>query len=214
MAAESKSLFQSVGKVAFYMVIIACYVSAILLRKAGYFYDTPVVLFLLAGVAYSGIIGLLGDYAWRIRKTRWVFIPVLLLFEVLSELVYTAQFRDVAFYLSLPGALLYPVYGLLFLTSGFKLIKSKEPKLGLAFVVLGVLAASLVAWEYISLFPEDYSKSALPWRILYLANFGWLLFIEFAFPKLREKGYTIESGILSISLVAVSLMYLFRFLFT
>ena len=214
MAEAQKPLFQSIGRIAFYTVILVCYVSAILLRKAGYFYENPVVLFMLAGVAYAGIIGLLGDYAWRIRKTRWVAIPIFLLFEVLSELVYTAQFRDIAFLLSLPGALLYPVYGIMFLTAGVGIARKGERRLGLSFVVLGLLVTSLFGWEYVTLYPEDYSKSALIWRILYLSTFGWLLFLEFAFPRLREQGRKVEGEILSISLVVVSIMYLFRFLLT
>lgn len=212
-APQKKGIFQALARVGFYTIILACYVSSILLRKLGYFYETPVVLFLLAGIAFSGIIGLLGDYIWRIRKTPWVWIPILLLFEILAELVYTAGFRGVALLLSIPGSFLYPVFGLLFLIKGFRILRA-EKKLGLSFIVLGLLATSLITWEYVSWYPEDYSKSALQFRILYLATFGWLLFMEFVFPRIEDRGYKIESQILSLSLVAVAIMYFMRFLFT
>ncbi|MEM6270579.1 MAG: hypothetical protein AAF998_14155 [Bacteroidota bacterium] len=200
------------GQIFLYIFFTACFVAGALIKQYTLLPEQPFVAPLLAAISFCGAIGLLGDYTWRIRHSLWALVPALLIAEIMGSLVSKAGFSGLAYYIYIPGALVFLAYGLLCLRSGVGLLKS-DRGLALKFVVLGVLTLPILAWEFITLYPDEYNYYHIGWRILYLAVFLWLLVIDFTTDFSRRPAIMIERQILRLSLLVVAAMYFERFVF-
>jgi hypothetical protein len=195
-----------------YVFLVACFAAGAFVKQFTLFPDKPWIPALLVAIAFCGAIGLLADYAWRIKDSLWMLVPSLLAAEVIGDLINNAGFRSIAYWLYIPGALLFLVYGFLFLRSGIRILK-KDRNLGLKLIVLGLLTLPITGWEYVTYFPNDYNSSDNGWRLLYLAVFLWLLIIDFTTDFSRRSELVIERQILRISLLVIAAMYFVRFVF-
>lgn len=195
-----------------YVILGACFAAGAFVKQFTLFPDKPWVPALLVAIAFCGAIGLLADYAWRIKDSLWMLVPSLLCMEIVGDLINNAGFRDLSFWLYIPAAFLFLVYGLLFLRSGLRLIK-KDRSLGLKFAVLGLLTVPISVWEYVTYYPGLYDSSHILWRILYLAVFLWLLLIDFSTKFSKWPELLIQKQILRLSLLVIAGMYFVRFVF-
>lgn len=188
------------------LLILSFGIGAYLKQFGGALPHEPFAIF-----AFCGTFGLLLDYAWRIRKTWETLIPLLLACEVLGDLLYNGQFRQIAFYVYLPGALLFPVYGILFFRKGV-LINQHHPSLSWKLIILGVLSTTLFSWEVATYFPAKLNPHAPLLRVLFLITFAFLLFIDFS-TRFPQNALKQEKQILRVSLVVISIMYFVKFVF-
>lgn len=195
-----------------YVILGMCFAAGAFVKQFTLFPDKPWIPALLVAIAFCGAIGLLADYAWRIKNSLWMLVPSLLATEIIGDLINNAGFRSLSFWLYIPAAFLFVVYGLLFLRSGVRMMK-KDRNLGLKFVVLGLLTMPISAWEYITYYPTLYDASHLGWRILYMSVFLWLLVIDFSTRFSKWPELLIEKQILRLSLLVIASMYFVRFVF-
>ncbi|HHG83507.1 MAG TPA: hypothetical protein ENJ82_02060 [Bacteroidetes bacterium] len=195
-----------------YLALIICFLSGVFIKQFSLLYAYPFVHPLLVAIAFCGAIGLLLDYTARIRTSAWALVPALLALEMTGDLISGANFRDIAFWFYIPGALLFVVYAALFIRRGIQL-QSKDRSLGLKLIVLGLLSGPIVLWEYATYFPATYQTSHIGFRILYLAVFAWLLFIDFSTDFALRPQLKIEKQILRLSLLVIAGMYFVRFVF-
>jgi hypothetical protein len=207
-----ESVQEAMTRNTLYIILIACFAAGAFIKQFTLLPDKPWVPALLAAVAFCGAIGLLADYAWRISKSLWMLVPALLASEIMGDLINNAGFRDLAFWLYIPGALVFLVYGLLYLRSGLRLLKT-DRGVGLKFMVLGLLTLPITAWEYVTYYPKEYDYSHIGWRVLYLTVFLWLLVVDFTTDFSRRTELVIERQILRVSLLVIAAMYFVRFVF-
>jgi len=193
-------------RVYFYIFLILCFCLGAFFKQFDLFYPKPFV-----ALAFAGATGLLVDYAWRIRHTVYWIIPALLACEVTGDLIYNANFRSIAWWLYIPGALVFVAYGILFFRKGILILK-EHPRTSTKFMVLGLLSSSLISWEYATYHYLEINTSALIFKILFLATFAWLLFIDFT-TQPAKSGMKVEQQILRVSLLVISAMYFTRFIF-
>lgn len=191
----------------FYIFLILCFLLGVFFKQFDLFYPKPFVV-----VAFCGAIGLLAEYASRIRDSWFWLVPALLASELIGDLIYNAQFPGIAFWLYIPGALLFPVYGILFIRSGLALRKS-DRGVAIKFIVLGILAFSLVSWEYVTYYPESFDPHHLVFQVMYLATFAWLLLIDYTTDFSKRPHLKIERQILRLSLMVIAAMIFIRFVF-
>lgn len=194
-------------RIFFYIFLVLSFCLGVFFKQFSIFYYKPFV-----AISFAGAIGLLADYAWRIRGTVYWIIPALLATEVTSDLLKNAGYSSLAYWLSFPGALVFVAFGVLFVRKGILLLK-KERGLGIKFLVLGIIGSSLVSWEYATYNYLQIQTSALIFKILFLATFAWLLFIDFT-EQPAKKGFVTEQQILRVSLLVIAVMYFTRFIFT
>jgi hypothetical protein len=120
--------------------------------------------------------------------------------------------------------MLYPIYGLLFIRKGIQLMTGKtqseltgfekeDRNLGWKFVILGIMAISMLSWEYATYHPRSINTAGMLFKGIYLGVFFWLLFIDYTSKNLRERGFKIEKEILNQSLLVIAIMYFVRFVF-
>jgi|GEM_PF-2802249 len=192
----------------FHLVLTASFFIGIYFKQYSIFYPEPFVF-----LAFAGVLAILGDYAWRIRNESimWL-IPTLLGIELLGTLVSKAGLADIAFVLYILGATLFLVYGVLFIRRGI-LSRGVGQGIPWKFIVLGLLIIPISGWELITYFPQEYEKSLLPWRILYLSGFAWLIFIDLTTQFKDKPGFKIEKDILRYSMLVLAGMYFDRFIF-
>ena len=197
-----------VKRTAFHLFLALSFFTGIYFKQFDIFYPEPFVF-----IAFCGVLGILIDYIVKIRKQSilWL-IPALFVCELLGVLVSKAGFGMVANVLYVPGALLFLVYGVLFIWKGWQY---RERKQGIMwkFIILGILMIPLTAWEAITYFPQDFEKALLEWRIVYLAAFTWLIFIDLTTNLKKENGMGVEKEILRYSLLVLAGMYFDRFIF-
>lgn len=216
-----KSIFASaMARNLFYIFLVLCFCLGAFFKQFDLFYPKPFVV-----IAFSGAIGLLIDYALRIKNSLWVLVPALLATEILGDLIFNAQLYKVSFYIYLVGLLLYPVYGLLFIRQGIRIRQGKigletEPgwkernrNLSWKFIILGLCSISMTMWEYATYFPVKYNTADIVFKITYLATFAWLLFMDITTRDLEKRGFKTERQILTLSLMVIAIMYFTRFIF-
>jgi hypothetical protein len=199
-------------RILFYVFLALCFLLAAFFNQFGIFYDYSMVVKLLAAIAFCGVIGLLVDFAFRIGKTWFWPIPVLTAAEFAGDLIFKAGFWDLAKYTYTLSAMLWPVFGILFIIKGIKIFK-QEKWLGFKFIWLGIMASAVIGWEYVTYFPEEYDKSHWAWRTLYLAIFMWLLVIDFTTDFSKRPEMKAEKQILRVSLLLIATWYFTRFIF-
>jgi hypothetical protein len=202
---------QQAWRIVFYSFLGICFALAVFFNQFGILHGTPIVVKLLGLVAFCGTMGLLMDYAYRIKHSWLWLIPALTALEFLGDAVLKFDVRF-AFYIYQVSALLWPVYGVLFVVRGSKLLGT-DRGLGIKFIVLGILAAGIIGWEYTTLFPQKYDYSHWGWRFLYLATFAWLLFIDYTTDFSKRPDMKIEKQIMRLSLLLIAVWYFVRFIF-
>lgn len=192
----------------FHLLLTLSFFIGIYFKQYSIFYPEPFVF-----LAFAGVLAILGDYAWRIRKESimWL-IPTLLGIELLGTLVSKAGLQDIATPLYVLGASLFLVYGILFIRKGI-LSRGEQQGLSWKFIILGLLIMPISGWELITYFPQDFEKSLLSWRILYLVGFAWLIFIDLTTNLKDKPGFKVERVILRYSLLVMAGMYFDRFIF-
>lgn len=202
------SLTPSARRTLYHLFLATCFGLGVYFNQYDVFYPEPFIL-----MAFAGAIGILVEYALRVRSESpmWV-IPALLAVELTASLVSKAGFSGLAFALYIPGALLFLVYGILFIRSA---IRNRSAGMGIfpKFLVLGISSAFISAWELVTYFPFTFDKSHLGWRILYLFVMAWLLLVDFTTRLDQLPGMKVEKQILRISLLVISAMYFERFIF-
>lgn len=191
----------------FYIFLVICFCLGAFFKQFDLFYPKPFVL-----VAFCGAIGLLIDYAWRIRRNLFWIVPAFLACELIGDLINAAGFREAAKIPYIPGALVFMAFGVLFIRSGLKQLP-REKGLAAKFVMLGLVAISLTLHEAVTYFPQDYDPSNILFRGLYLLCFACLIFVDVTtdfskFPQLK-----VEKQILRVSLIVIAVMYFVRFIF-
>ena len=193
----------------FYGFLVLCFLLGVFFKQFDLFYPTHLFLAL---IAFSGAIGLLWEYAWKIRKSRWALVPFLVALEFFGDVLQNAGLWDFSFYIYLISMLVFPVYGGLFIHRGTQLFGG-DRGLGVKFIVLGVLATSLLSWEIATYFPDQIDSSHIWFRALFLAVFAWLLVIDFTTDFSKRPEMKIERDILRMSLLVMSAWYFVRFVF-
>lgn len=211
-------------RVLFYLVLIVCFCLGAYFKQFGIFYKQPWLVSGLVAISFAGAIGLLLDYASRIKKSLWALVPFLLAVEVMGDLLYNAQLRDFSYYVYFGGMMLYPIYGLLFIRKGVQLLNGQSKSLipgferadkflALKFLLLGILAISMLTWEYATYHSRTINTSGMLFKGIYMGVFLWLLVIDFSTQRLDERGFKIEREILNNSLLVIAIMYFVRFVF-
>ncbi len=192
----------------FHVFLALSFFTGIYFKQFDIFYPEPFVF-----LAFAGVLGILFDYTWKIRKESnlWL-IPALFACELLGVLISKAGFTIAADVLYVPGAMLFLVYGILFISKGIK-YKHEGQGITFKFVVLGLLIIPLSGWELITYFPHDFEKSLLVWRIVYLAGFAWLILIDLTTNLGKEPKLKVEKDILRYSMLVLAGMYFDRFIF-
>lgn len=192
----------------FHLFLTLSFFTGIYFKQFDIFYPEPFVF-----LAFAGVLGILIDYTWKIRKESnlWL-IPALFACELLGVLVSKAGFSLAANILYVPGGMLFAVYGILFIMKGIK-YKERKQKLTLKFVILGLLIIPLSVWELITYFPENFEKSLLLWRIVYLVGFAWLIIIDLTTNLNDKPQMKVEKDILRYSMLVLAGMYFDRFIF-
>lgn len=198
-------------RITFYFFLGICYALAVFFNQFGILHETPIVVKMLGLIAFCGVMGLLMDYAYRIKHTWLWLIPALTALEFMGDAVFKFDFR-IAFYIYQVSALLWPVYGALFLLKGGGILKT-DRALGIKFIVLGMMVTAIVGWEYATLFPSEYDSSHWGWRSLYLAVFAWLLVIDWTTDFSKRPTMKVEKDILRLSLLMIAVWYFVRFIF-
>ena len=198
-------------RVVFYSLLGICFALAVFFNQFGILHDKPLVVKLLGLVAFCGTMGLLMDYAFRIKFTWFWLIPALTALEFMGDAVLKFDVRY-AFWIYQVSAFLWPAYGILFMIRGSQLLPT-DRGLGIKFIVLGLLSASIIGWEYTTLFPQQYDYSHWGWRSLYLGVFAWLLFIDFTTDFKKRPEMKVEKQILRLSLLMIAVWYFVRFIF-
>lgn len=192
----------------FHVLLLLCFLTGVYFKQFDIWHAEPFAL-----IAFAGTIGILVDYAVRIRKASilWL-IPALLATELIATLTSKAGLPAIADVLYVPGGLLFLVYGILFVRSG---LQNRKAGQGISFklIGLGVMTAAITAWEVITYFPYEFDKSHLGWRILYLAVFAWLLMIDLSTNFRDKPELKYEKDILRLSLLVIAAMYFDRFIF-
>jgi hypothetical protein len=199
-------------RVPFYIFLGLCFGLAAFFNQFGIFHDQPIVTKLLGAIAFCGTIGLLADYANRIRYTWFWLIPALAAVEFFGDLIYKAGWWDIARIIYMVSAMLWPVYGMLFIVKGAQLWRT-DRSVGMKFIVLGFLASAVLGWEYVTAFPEEYDYSHWGWRSLYLAIFAWLLFIDWTTDFSKRPHLKVQMQIIRVSLLLIAVWYFVRFIF-
>lgn len=202
----------SVLKIVFYVFLGICFGLAAFFNQFGIFSANNPIPKVLAAIAFCGTIGLLGDYAYRIKHNILWLIPALAALEFFGDLVYKAGWWDIAKGIYTVSALLWPVYGVLFMMRGGQNIKT-DRGLGIKFIILGILATAVLGWEYVTYFPEQYDYSHWGWRSLYLGIFAWLLVIDWTTDFSKRAHLAVEATIVRHSLLLISVWYFVRFIF-
>jgi hypothetical protein len=202
---------QQVWRIVFYVFLGVCFALAVFFNQFGILHETPLIVKLLGLIAYCGTMGLLMDYAYRIKHTWLWLIPALTALEFMGDAVLKFDVRF-AFYIYQASALLWPVYGALFVIKGAKLL-STDRGLGIKLIVLGCLATAVIGWEFTTLFPQEYDPSHWGWRSLYLSVFAWLLVIDFTTDFSKRPTMKVERQILRLSLLMIAVWYFVRFIF-
>jgi len=197
----------NLSKNIFYAVLVLSFATGVFFKQFGIFTYQPFLL-----VSFCGTIGLLLDYAWRIRKSWWALVPFLTGLEFFGDLASAAGLRESAFWVYLVSASLFPVYGYLFMWKGAQLWKEDRP-VSWKFIVLGVLSTSLVAWEIATYFPHQIENTHIGFRVMYLSVFAWLLFIDYTVDFSNRPQLEIEKQILRVSLLIMATFYFVRFVF-
>lgn len=192
----------------FHLFLLISFGLGFYFKQYDVFYPEPFAL-----VAFCGVLGILIDYISKIRKASilWL-IPALFGAELLGVLISKAGFPMVANILYVPGGLLFLIYGVLFIWRGIQ-HKNEGQKITFKFVVLGLLIIPITAWEVITYFPEQFEKSLLPWRILYLAGFTWMILIDLTTNFNDKPEMKVEKDILRYSMLVMAGMYFDRFIF-
>lgn len=199
-------------KIVFYVFLGVCFGLAAFFNQFGIFPATNPIPKVLAAIAFCGTIGLLSDYAYRIKHSIFWLIPALTALEFFGDLVYKAGWWDIAKGIYTVSALLWPVYGVLFMMRGGQIIKT-DRGLGIKLIFLGVLATAVLGWEYVTYFPEQYDYSHWGWRSLYLGIFFWLLVIDWTTDFSKRAHLYVEATILRHSLLLIAVWYFVRFIF-
>lgn len=199
----------AVSRNIFYGFLATCFLLGVFFKQFDLFH--PAHMF-LAAIAFSGVVGLLWEYAWNIRKQVWALIPFLAAMEFFGDLVYNADLKAVAFYIYLLSMLIFPVYGVLFFRRGMTLLRT-DRLLGVELLVLGVLAVLPLSWEVATYFPHDIQSSHLGFRVLFLALLGWLLVIDFTVDFSKRPDMKVERQILRVSVLILSAWFFARFVF-
>lgn len=199
----------AVSRNIFYGFLTLCFLLGVFFKQFDLFYPTHMFL---AAIAFSGVVGLLWEYAWKIRKSVWALIPFLTAMEFFGDLVYNADLKVVAFYIYMLSMMLFPVYGVLFFKRGMELWQS-DRRLSWELMVLGVLAVLPLSWEIATYFPEQIQSSHLGFRVLFLAVMAWLLVIDFTIDFRKRPEMVIERQILRVSLLVMSAWFFARFVF-
>jgi hypothetical protein len=202
---------QQAWRIVFYAFLGICFALAVFFNQFGILHGTPLVVKMLGLVAYCGTMGLLMDYAYRIKQSWFWLIPALTALEFMGDAVLKFD-TFFAFIIYQVSALLWPVFGALFIVRGAKLLKT-DKGLGIKLIILGVLASAILGWEYATLYPRYYDPSHWGWRSLYLAVFAWLLVIDFTTDFSKRPEMKIEKQILRLSLLMIAVWYFVRFIF-
>ncbi len=210
MVAESNS--KNYWRIPFYVALFLCFALAAFFNQYGIFPAANPIPRILAAIAFCGTIGLLADYAFRIKSSSFWLIPALAATEFFGDLVYKAGWWDIAKGIYTVSAFLWPVYGILFIFKGSQLFKT-DKGLAIKLIVLGLLASAVLGWEYVTYFPEEFNKSHWAWRSLYLAIFGWLLMIDWTTDFSKRPQLKIEMQILRVSMLLIAVWYFVRFIF-
>lgn len=208
----------------FYLFLVVCFGLGAYFKQFGIFYEYPWIVSGLVAIAFAGAIGLLMDYAAKIKHSLWALVPALLAMEVMGDLLYNAQLRDFSYYVYFGGMMLYPIYGLLFIRKGVQLVSGKaqsdltgyekrDKQLGWKFMVLGLLTISMLSWEYATYHPRSINTAGMLFKGIYMGVFFWLLYIDYSSKDLPERGFKIEKEILNQSLLVIAIMYFVRFVF-
>lgn len=202
---------QEAWRIIFYSALGICFALAVFFNQFGILHGTPIVVKILGLIAYAGTMGLLMDYAYRIKHSWFWLIPAFTALEFLGDAVIKFDVRF-AFYIYQASALLWPVYGIIFIVKGARMV-GKELWMGIKYMVLGFLAAGILGWEYTTLFPQQYDYSHWGWRSLYLAVFAWLLVIDYTTDFSKRPEMKIDKQILRMSLLMIAVWYFVRFIF-
>ena len=96
-------------RILFYIFLGLCFALAAFFNQFGILHDYPIVTKLLGAISFCGVIGLLGDYAFRIKDSWFWLIPALTALEFAGDLVYKAGFFAPASYIYGVSALLWAV---------------------------------------------------------------------------------------------------------
>lgn len=201
-----------VARIIFYVFLGVCFALAVFFNQFGIFHSVPLVVKGLGLIAFSGTMGLLMDYAYRIKDNWLALIPVFTALEFMGDAVLKFDVRY-AFYIYQVSALLWPIYGILFIGRGIGRIRKGDRGLGVKLIVLGALAAMVIGWEFTTLFPQQYDYSHWGWRTLYLSIFAWLLFIDYTTDFSKRPEMKVEKQILRLSLLMIAVWYFVRFIF-
>lgn len=165
-------------------------------------------------VAFCGAVGLLVDYAWRIRHSIYAFIPLLLAFEIFGDLMRNGGIMFLQKEVYLIGAALYPAYFVIFTIQGLRNMQHRDRLfLGLKFVVLGLLSSGLIFYEYITYYPEVYNRAAPIFKLDFMAIFGWLLFIDWTTNWKKYPTLDIPKEITRWSTFVIAALYFIRIIF-
>lgn len=199
-------------RILFYVFLGLCFALAAFFNQYGILHDYPIVTKLLGAIAFCGTIGMLADYAFRIKHSWLWLIPALTAVEFTGDLVYKAGFFIPASYIYGFSALLWPVYGILFIGRGVQLFR-EEKWLGFKFIWLGIMATAVLGWEIVTYYPQQFMSSHWGWRGLYLLIFAWLLVIDFTTDFSKRPELKVEKQILRLSLLMIAMWYFVRFIF-
>lgn len=210
MVAESNS--KNYWRIPFYVALALCFGLAAFFNQYGIFPASNPIPRILAAIAFCGTIGMLADYAYRIKASWFWLIPGLAAMEFFGDLVYKAGWWDIAKGIYTVSAFLWPVYGTLFIIKGAQIIKT-DRSLGIKFIVLGFMTAAVLGWEFVTYFPLEFNQSHWAWRSLYLGIFGWLLLIDWTTDFSKRPQLKIEMQILRVSMLLIAVWYFVRFIF-
>lgn len=199
-------------RIPFYIFLGLSFGLAAFFNQFGIFSANSPIPKVLAAIAFCGTIGLLSDYAYRIKHSPFWLIPAFTALEFFGDLVYKAGWWDIAKVIYTISLFLWPIYGFLYILRGGQLLRT-DRGLGIKLMVLGLLAAPVVGWEYVTYFPLQYDYSHWGWRILYLAIFAWLLFIDWTTDFRKRPQLKVEAQIIHVSLLMVAVWYFVRFVF-
>jgi hypothetical protein len=208
---QEKDQTSRVWRLAFYVFLGVCFALAVFFNQFGIMHDKPLVVKMLGLIAFCGTMGLLMDYAYTIKHSWFWLIPGLTALEFLGDAVLKFDVLF-AFYIYQVSALLWPVYGILFIIRGGRLLGT-DRSLGIKFIILGILASAVVGWEFTTLFPQQYDYSHWGWRSLYLGVFAWLLVIDYTTDFSKRPEMKIERQIMRMSLLLIAVWYFVRFIF-
>ena len=165
----------------------------------------------VSGLSFSLTIGLLIDFALRIKPNLYAIPPVLLSLKLASILLNYVGPRWLAALMSNSGSLFWPITGMLFIRSTLAMGKSESLITRVSMVGCGLFLLLTVLPEYSIYFPGIFPT----WMFMgiFLGIFFFLLLADFSGFRNIQQSFRIENGYIQWGMLVVSVKFFGDYVF-